>query len=198
MEMLIVNEPRVDTKIAQVTPVRPVAGENFLTTGDILDRYDITKKTLQSWRRLRGFPEPVRLVQKNYYSFPEVRKWEVCQAGRDVNAEFALGMRVVSGAVIQTYAEFLKAMKERKADLGLTNTELETLAGMAEGHIAKLEAYPKGENSRGMGPDTFPLWIGGLRVGVVLVEIPRRPKRGPRMPKKPGTKPVPKKDKVRA
>lgn len=185
MEMLAVNEPRVDTKIAQVTPARPIAGENFLTTGDILDRYDITKKTLQSWRRMRGFPEPVKLVQKNYYSFPEVRKWEVCQAGRDVNAEFALGMRVVSGAVIQTYADFLKAMKERKVDLGMTNEQVEILAGLAEGHVSKLEAYPKGENSRGMGPDTFPLWLGGLRVGLVLVEIPRRPKR-PQAKKKPG------------
>ncbi len=30
---------------------------------------------------------------------------------------------------------------------------------------------------RGMGPETFPLWLGGVRVGIVLVDLPRRPRK---------------------
>jgi hypothetical protein len=28
-----------------------------------------------------------------------------------------------------------------------------------------------------MGPEVFPLWLGGLNVGIVLVDLARRPRR---------------------
>jgi predicted DNA-binding transcriptional regulator AlpA len=173
------NELQNPARSGAIRQLFAVPGDNYLTTVDVCERYDINRDTLNEWRKTRAFPEPVRLSRsKNHYSFPEIKAWEARQAGRDINAEFALGCKIVS-TVIQSYEDFVAAMKDRKVSLGLTNEELEARAGMTEGYIAKLESYSKGKkNSRGMGPDTFPLWLGGNRVGIILVDLPRRPKKG--------------------
>jgi hypothetical protein len=47
---------------------------------------------------------------------------------------------------------------------------------MQEGYTSKLENFGRPQG-RGMGPEVFPLWLGGLRVGVILVDLPRAPRK---------------------
>jgi len=46
---------------------------------------------------------------------------------------------------------------------------------MQEGYTTKLENYQR-FYGRGVGPESLPLWLGGLRLAIVLVELPRAPR----------------------
>ena len=45
------------------------------------------------------------------------------------------------------------------------------------GKLDELGAAIGRPQGRGMGPEVFPLWLGGLNVGIVLVDLARRPRR---------------------
>lgn len=72
-------------------------------------------------------------------------------------------------------------MVARRKELDVSCLEVDMLAGMQDSYTNKLENWPK-PTGRGMGPEIFPLWLGGLRLGIVLVDLPRRPKKGKMAP----------------
>lgn len=147
----------------------------LLKAGDVLDRYGISERTLARWCKGETFPKAIMINGKRYFKKSELDAFDEAQAGRDLSQpETALGLAVVSG-VIQSYEEFVSAMKARRLDLKLSSMETEAKSGLQEGYIPKLE-NPGKKYGRGVGPDTMPLWLGGLRVGIVLVDLPRRPR----------------------
>lgn len=154
----------------------PSNAEIYLSVDDVLGRYGISRSTLWRWVKLRAFPEPRLIGRKRYFRRIDVNSWDEAQSGKPVDEpETALGLPVCSG-VIQSYDDLVAAMKGRRISLGLSNIEAEAKAGLQEGYISKLE-NPDKKYGRGVGPDTLPLWLGGLRVGIVLVDLPRRPRR---------------------
>ncbi len=150
------------------------AAEPYFNADDILSRYRISKWSLQRWIDQRGFPKPIRFAKSRYFKVVDVEAWDRLQFGEPVeSAPEALGMPIVSD-VIQTYDDFVKAMRKRRNDLNLPALEADALGGLEEGYTNKLENYDK-SYGRGMGVDAFPRWLGGMRVGIVLVALPRRP-----------------------
>lgn len=146
----------------------------YLTTEDVTERFSITSRTLQRWIRHRGFPTARKISRKRYYAEPDVNAWDEAQTGKPIDEPpTALGLQIVSG-VIQTYDEFTDAMRARRETLGMSVVESDAKSGMQEGYTSKLE-NAGARWGRGVGPETLPLWLGGLRVGFVLVDLPRRP-----------------------
>lgn len=146
---------------------------------DVAERYGKTIRTIERWiaDEKLGFPKPIVINKRRFFRASELQQFDSNAAGRDFDEpEKALGLPVVSG-VIQTYDDFVAAMRARRDDLKLSNMEAEAKSGLQEGYITKLE-NPGKKYGRGVGPDTLPLWLGGLRVGIVLVDLPRRPRKG--------------------
>lgn len=81
------------------------------------------------------------------------------------------GVRGVSAGVAEDYVELVGLLRRRRQDLGLTQLEVDHLAGFQDGYCGKLEV----EARRATGP-TLGWWAGALGVGLVLVEL-RRPRR---------------------
>ncbi|MBW8282507.1 MAG: helix-turn-helix domain-containing protein [Rhizobium sp.] len=157
--------------------------EFYLSADDVMDRFTISRTTLFRWIRHRGFPSARRIGGKRYFRRAEVNAWDEAQAGAPLDKpDTALGLPIVSG-VIQSYDDFVQAMRARRVDIKLSSMETEAKSGLQEGYIPKLE-NPGTKYGRGVGPDTLPLWLGALRVGIVLVDIPRRPRAG-KMAEKP-------------
>lgn len=157
--------------------------EFYLSADDVMDRFTISRTTLFRWIRHRGFPSARRIGGKRYFRRSEVNAWDEAQAGAPLDKpDTALGLPIVSG-VIQSYDDFVQAMRARRVDMKLSSMETEAKSGLQEGYIPKLE-NPGTKYGRGVGPDTLPLWLGALRVGIVLVDIPRRPRAG-KMAEKP-------------
>lgn len=152
--------------------------EIYISVGEVLDRYQISLRTLDRWIAGRGFPAPRKIVGKRHFLLESVDAWDCEQSGHQpaTEADTALGLPVASG-VIHDYDEFVRAMTERRKQLELSCIEVDARSGMQEGYANKLENWQK-DYGRGMGPDTFPLWLGGLRCGIVLVDLPRRPRKG--------------------
>jgi len=151
--------------------------EIYLSADDVMARFDISRTTLWRWVKDRGFPAARTIGGKRYFRRADVNEWDEAQCGKPLDdPETALGLPIVSG-VIQTYEDFVAAMKARRNDIKLSNMEAEAKSGLQEGYITKLE-NPNKKYGRGVGPDTMPLWLGGLRVGIVLVDMPRRPRKG--------------------
>lgn len=149
----------------------------YITAQEVMDRYGISKHTLARWIKQRGFPEPRKIVHKRHFLIADIEAWDCEQAGIDDQGddEKAMGMPIVSG-LIKNYEEFVQAMTDRRSQLGMSAIELDALSGMQEGYANKLENWRK-DYGKGLGPDIFPLWLGGLRVGVILVDLPRRPRK---------------------
>lgn len=146
----------------------------YLDVNDVLARYRISRWTLQRWIDVKGFPKPFRFSRIRYFKVPEIEAWDRLQLGEIIETvPEALGMPIVSD-VIQTYEDFVKAMRSRRDALNLPAIEADALGGLQEGYTNKLENYGK-SYGRAMGVDTFPRWLGGMRVGIVLVALPRRP-----------------------
>lgn len=74
----------------------------------------------------------------------------------------------ISG-VITEYREFVEAMVSRRNDLGLSQLDVDAIAGFAEAHCGKLENWDTAWG-RGMGSRTMPLWLGALKCGIVLID----------------------------
>lgn len=144
----------------------------------VMERYRISRRTLCRWLKDEqlGFPKPFRINRRYYFKATDLDRWDEKQGLNTVEPpETALGFPVVS-QVIQSYGDFVEAMVRRRHALGMTCIELDARSGMQESYANKLENYGK-PSGRGMGAEAFPLWLGGLRVGVVLVDLPRRPRR---------------------
>lgn len=149
----------------------------YITASDVMARYGISRATLGRWIKSRGFPAARQIVGKRHFLLEAVDAWDCEQSGADPlpDAETALGLPIVSG-LIQNYDEFVRAMTERRKELNLSCIEIDARSGMQEGYANKLENWRK-DFGRGMGPEVFPLWLGGLKVGIVLVDLPRRPRK---------------------
>lgn len=150
--------------------------ERHLDSPQVRARFGISKPTLYRWMNDPeiGFPKPVR-IKKRYY-FPEsvIEAWEAARSNvQRQQPETVAGLPVVSG-VIRSYEDFVEAMKARRKELDVSCLEVDLVSGMHDGYANKLENWRK-PYGRGMGAEIFPLWLGGLRVGVVLVDLPRRP-----------------------
>ncbi|MBX5001867.1 helix-turn-helix domain-containing protein [Rhizobium lentis] len=151
--------------------------EKYLSVDDVCDRYRIVRSTLWRWIRADDtFPAPMVINRRRYFAEYDLAKWEAKRGGHDPDLDGKLvGLRPVSG-VITDYNELVSALTDRRNKLGISSIELDARSGMQEGYTSKLENYGRPQG-RGLGPDVFPLWIGGLKVGVVLVDLPRRPRK---------------------
>lgn len=151
--------------------------EKYLSVEDVCDRYSIARNTLWRWiKRDPEFPAPVIISSRRYFSEYDLQKWEAKRGGRDPDLDGkVIGLKPVSG-VITDYSQLVDALVKRREKLGISSIELDARSGMQEGYTSKLENYGRPQG-RGMGPEVFPLWIGGLRVGVILVDLPRRPRK---------------------
>lgn len=151
--------------------------EKYLSIGDVGVRYGVSRRTVHNWiKKDRDFPAAVLISSRKYFSEYDLEKWEAGRGGRDPDLDGRfVGLKPVS-RVITDYQGFVDAMIQRRADLSISSIELDALSGMQEGYASKLENFGRPQG-RGMGPDVFPLWLGGLRVGIVLVDLPRRPRK---------------------
>ncbi len=153
-------------------------GERHLDSAQVLARFGVCKMTLSRWLKdpELGFPKPVRIRKRYYFSEAAIVAWEVKQGKIDQPEPETVGGRPVVSGVIQNYGDFVKAMTARRKQLDMACLEVDLLSGMQEGYANKLENWKKGYG-RGIGPETLPLWLGGLRVGIILVDLPRRPRK---------------------
>lgn len=153
--------------------------EIYISVGEVLDRYQIHVNTLDRWIKKRGFPPPRKIVGKRHFLLESVDAWDCEQSGHAMQpeGETAFGLQVVSD-VITDYDGLVAALTTRRNDMGLSCAEIDARAGMQENYTNKLENWRKPSYGRGAGPEILPLWIGGLRVGIVLVAIPRKPRKG--------------------
>lgn len=146
-----------------------------LDMSEVAERYGISIRTLERWLKdpALGFPVPMVINKRRFFKASELHRFDETQCGRDPDPIDELhGLKAVS-PVITDYSGLIKALKGRRETMGMSNAELEHRGGMQEGYVTKLENWPR-EHSRGMGPETMPLWLGGLRLGIVLVNLPRR------------------------
>lgn len=147
----------------------------FLTADEVMEQFRISRSTLDRWIAGAEFPRPRRIRGKRFFAISEIQDWTGKQTGEPLESgETVFGMEVVSD-VIKTYPELVDAMRSRREALSLSAVEAEAKSGLQEGYIPKLE-NPDAKYGRGVGPDTLPLWLGGLRVGIILVDLPRRPR----------------------
>jgi predicted DNA-binding transcriptional regulator AlpA len=152
-------------------------GEKYLSVGDVCARYGMSRTTIYRLRKSdRDFPASIEINGRKYFSEYDLEKWEAGRGGRDPDLDGRLvGLKPVSG-VITDYQAFVDAMISRRSGLNISSIELDALSGMQEGYASKLENYGRPQG-RGLGPEVFPLWLGALRVGIVLVDLPRRPRK---------------------
>ncbi len=79
---------------------------------------------------------------------------------------------VPAAFVIESYADLVRALRARRKALGLSQLELDLIAGWAEGYTSKLEiseSNPAAKNARAIGRDSLPLALGALKAKLVLV-----------------------------
>lgn len=150
----------------------------FLSIPQVCDRYGVNRSTVWRWIRDDAhFPSPVIINNRRYFRELDMERWEAARGGEDPDIPGRLhGLKVVSGAITD-YQQLVDALTQRRHELSLSSIELDARSGMQEGYTSKLENFGRPQG-RGMGPDIFPLWIGGLKVAVVLVEMPRKPRKG--------------------
>ncbi|PYE25077.1 CP4-57 regulatory protein AlpA [Rhizobium sp. PP-CC-3A-592] len=151
--------------------------ERYLSRPDVLQRYGISRWTLTRWiDRDKDFPIPIKLNGRDYWSDYDLCKFEAARGGADPDTEGrVIGLKPVSG-VITDYQQLVDALVSRRNSMDISSMELDARCGMQEGYTSKLENYGRPQG-RGLGPDMFPLWLGGLKVGLVLVDLPRRPRK---------------------
>lgn len=150
------------------------AGPRYLSTEDVLTRFGISRFTLRRWHEGEkvGFPKPTIINRRHYYREAEVIRWELRQQGLDPDGISEVNGLKAASDVITDYDSLVIAMRNRREALKLTTLEVDAKSGMQEGYASKLENYQR-SFGRGVGPDTLPLWLGALRLGIILVELPR-------------------------
>ncbi|MDI7862554.1 helix-turn-helix domain-containing protein [Rhizobiaceae bacterium n13] len=150
--------------------------EKYLSVAQVCERFSISRATFWNWmKKDQTFPVPVTINKRHYFSEYDLAKWEAHRGGADPDLNGRLvGLKPVSG-VITDYRQLVEALIKRRDELKISSIELDARSGMQEGYTSKLENYGRPQG-RGMGPEVFPLWLGGLKCGVVLVDLPRRPR----------------------
>ncbi|MDR6589539.1 helix-turn-helix domain-containing protein [Agrobacterium tumefaciens] len=149
----------------------------MLQTEDVCRRYGIPRMTLHRWcaSEQEVFPKPIKIGRRNYYDETEILRWELRRAGLNPDLpESIKGARVVSDFITE-YDDLVKAFVAQRQRLQMTVMEVDARSGMQEGYTTKLENYQR-SYGRGVGPESLPLWLGGLRLAIVLVELPRAPR----------------------
>jgi predicted DNA-binding transcriptional regulator AlpA len=149
----------------------------YLSVKDVCERYSVSRTTLWRWIESDvNFPDPVIINKRRYYSEYDLAKWESRKGGPDPDVDGkVVGLAPVSG-VITEYDQLVSALVKRRSQLGISSMELDARSGMQEGYTSKLENFGRPQG-RGMGPEVFPLWLGGLKVGIILVDLPRKPRK---------------------
>jgi hypothetical protein len=74
------------------------------------------------------------------------------------------------------YDDLIRGFVERKKQLGLTNLDLDALAGYADGYSSKLFARKR---MKGLAYISLPCLLGALDLELVAVEKPRKAKPKP-------------------
>ena len=151
-------------------------GEQYLDSRGVQQRLHISEATLHRWMKdsKMGFPQPFRIRRRLYFKLADLEAWERLQGAHDNGSPpEAFGRPIVSD-IIQSYEDFVAAMRSRRESLKLPIVEADALGGLQEGYTNKLENWHR-SYGRGIGPAVFPGWLGGMRVGIILVDLPRRP-----------------------
>ncbi len=81
-------------------------------------------------------------------------------------------MEIPAGVQIRTYEELIEALKRRRRELGLTQEELNVIAGFQDGYANKLEIGYK-EGGRGVGSMSLATWMDALGVRLFLIPVVR-------------------------
>lgn len=169
----------------------------LLSAAAVRYRYGISATTLWTWRHdpTLAFPEGIRINGRNYFRREDLVAWEMLRstsaAGRDEGSATGLpagrSPHPLGGALtppMQSFEELVAALKRRRLDLGMTLETLEHISGLQDGYATKLEAPPDKLYARAIGRTSMPLWLGGLGVGLVLVDVQDQRQRDFRMPRK--------------
>jgi transcriptional regulator with XRE-family HTH domain len=82
---------------------------------------------------------------------------------------------VDAAPLIGGYRDLVEALIARRHALGVSQLELEELAGLSSGFVSHLESWNR-PHGRRAGDVTLTLWLGALGLGLRLVEV--RPGRG--------------------
>ena len=83
--------------------------------------------------------------------------------------------RLSDGTVLSSHRlreELIETMGVRRRILGLSQLDVDHIAGLATGYFAKLEARltnPTAPNARSIGWDSLPLALGALKLKLVVV-----------------------------
>lgn len=84
------------------------------------------------------------------------------------------------GIRCRTYGEFTAALAARRRQLGLRQLEIDQRAGFPDQYCGKLEV-----GARGIGRMSLLTWVETL--GLDLIVVPREPKEGHRVERRPGS-----------
>ena len=79
-------------------------------------------------------------------------------------------------ATFTTYEALIAVLRARRIELGLSQIDVDYLAGMASGYCAKLESSltnPTAKNARSIGRESLPLMLGALGIGMAATPLPR-------------------------
>lgn len=98
--------------------------------------------------------------RRNVLARQRMRRWRAKQKQK----------RVEAGIVVRTYEDLVEALKTYRHEQGLSQMELDNIAGFQDGYTAKLEVGYK-EGGRGVGAMSLPTWLDSL--GVRLLVVPR-------------------------
>ena len=62
----------------------PPSGGPFLSARKVWERYDVTDRTVDRWIAdpAMGFPQPITINKRRYFSESELTAWERRRAGR--------------------------------------------------------------------------------------------------------------------
>lgn len=74
--------------------------------------------------------------------------------------------------VIESYSDLVAALRARRKALGLSQLELDLIAGWAEGYASKLEMSDRPDprpGARSLGKESLPIALGALQAKLVLV-----------------------------
>lgn len=74
-------------------------------------------------------------------------------------------------AIVRDYDGLIAALRLRKAELGLSDDTLESISGLAKGHISKILPASRVKH---MGPHTLKLMLGALAVQLAVVVDPEQ------------------------
>jgi len=72
--------------------------------------------------------------------------------------------------VARTYGELIYLLREHRYSLGLSQLDVDHIAGLQDGYTGKLEQPNKHYGRRAVHP-MFNLWLGGLGVGLMVVPL---------------------------